>query len=142
MGGLPFFGGVVTTGIIGPGLSSPNPPAPPAGWDMVGAQTTQLGMDKVTEPLMSYEQALSILLKNKDFKNRYTSELYGEFRRVDTIDPDLQVLKSLSPMAKVTFQRQRNVERALDQQLNGSIWNEFMTQVLEKAINKLKFPTK
>lgn len=48
--------------------------------------------------------------------------IYEEERVVNSIDPDLAVLRSFSLNAKICFQRQRNVERRLRQMTKGYPW--------------------
>lgn len=43
------------------------------------------------------------------------SALYEDYRRIHRIDPDIAVHRSFSLNAMITFQRQRNVERAIEQ---------------------------
>lgn len=56
------------------------------------------------------------VLANKVFRSQIESIYYEEYRAVPGIDPDIAVLRSFSPMAKVTFQRQRNVESRMRSQ--------------------------
>lgn len=53
--------------------------------------------------------------------------LYEEERVVTRIDPDLAALKSLSLNAKICFQRQRNVERRIQQMTKGYTWRRLDT---------------
>ena len=71
-------------------------------------------VDQVSKPNMSRALAAkAVFVANPDLYEAARSTCFYNNRNVDHIDPDIAVLKSLSPMAKVTFQRQRNVEREM-----------------------------
>lgn len=69
--------------------------------------------DVMKPPKMGRCEALRIALADPDMKRLITSWAFKQNQRVTEIDPDIQCLRALSPMAKITFQRQRNVERYL-----------------------------
>jgi hypothetical protein len=90
-------------------------------------------------PAMSHVDATRLLLGDRDVLNKLTSELFeqekdSEFRGV-TIDADLYVLKAMSPMAKLTFQRQRNVEKRL-----RKMGDNRPSSFFQQAVHKLMFP--
>lgn len=66
------------------------------------------------------------------------SLLYENNREVHSIDPDLAVKKSFSYMAKVTFQRQRNVEKDLQEDyFDETPWakrRSLMKRLIEKFV--------
>lgn len=59
-----------------------------------------------------------------NFATRETVEsiLYEEQYDISRIDPDIAVLRSFSLSAKVTYQRQRNVRRRIDNLQHGWTW--------------------
>lgn len=57
------------------------------------------------------------VLRLPNLRGELESILYEDQRHVGFIDPDLAAKRSFSLAAKVTFQRQRNVERALQNQV-------------------------
>lgn len=57
------------------------------------------------------------VLRIPKLRGELESILYEDQRHVGYIDPDLAAKRSFSLAAKVTFQRQRNVERALQNQV-------------------------
>lgn len=65
------------------------------------------------------QTALRDALKKPDQLREIKALLYEQYRTVYVMDPDLLYNKSLSPAAKIAYQRQRIVERALDFELNG-----------------------
>jgi len=68
-------------------------------------------------PKISRESALARLLLDNNAIAELRSRLFAEIRP-SAIDPDLLILKSLSPMAKLAHQRQREVERKLKELTN------------------------
>lgn len=65
-------------------------------------------------PLMEHQSAVRNILGDMRAMSEIRSELAeGELRGNPYIDPDIQIMKTWSPMAKITFQRQRNVDRAI-----------------------------
>lgn len=65
-------------------------------------------------PKMDRPSALRMVFGDAQAMAEIRSELMQqEMRSVTYIDPDIMHKKSWSPMAKVAFQRQRNVERAI-----------------------------
>jgi len=76
------------------------------------------GKDWHKEPLiptMEHDAAVRLALLDPDMKKALYTYLYNEQKTSlpTQIDPDIEVLRSFSRMAKLTFQRQRNVEHAL-----------------------------
>jgi hypothetical protein len=117
-GSLPFVGKAIAkeamTGLTG-GNTSPYPPRPPVGpygYPGVEAAKQQL-KDAIRKPFISRQQATKLLLQNKELLSEITSQMYEHERIINHIDPDINIYKSFSPMAKITFQRQRNVQRQL-----------------------------
>jgi hypothetical protein len=69
-------------------------------------------------------QQWKLFLNNKLFRSEVETLLYDDYRTIHRIDPDLAVLRSLSLNAKIAFQRQRIVNRELEQlgQVYNSRW--------------------
>lgn len=65
-------------------------------------------------PKMPREDAVLRFLKDAHMKAELKKNLYRHYKQVSYLDPDLEVLKGVSKMAKVTIQRQRNVQAAFD----------------------------
>lgn len=109
-----------------------------ANMGMVGGADMSLGIgagaSKQVAPKMPHWQAMRLALANPDLRRQIISDMYDRHRRVDSVDMDIACLKSLSPMAKVTFQRQRNVERELEQQTVDRALGGF--EVLQNFIAK------
>lgn len=63
---------------------------------------------------MSELEAHQALMQIPELRDLFTSGLYEQYRNVTYIDPDIAVLRSFSPMAKITFQRQRIVNRNIE----------------------------
>jgi hypothetical protein len=74
-------------------------------------------------PKMQGWQAARLAMLNPDIKKLLTDAAYAQHRVVTHIDPDIEVLRSLSPMAKITFQRQRNVAKALKDATEEPVWS-------------------
>jgi hypothetical protein len=61
------------------------------------------------------------------------SLLYEEYRHVHAIPPELYVLKSFSPMAKLTFARQDIVRRQLESRAQHSVGGRLMERMYKWA---------
>ena len=79
-----------------------------------------------------YKYALS----NKTIKELYESQLYQANKSVSYSDIDLANKRSFSLAAKITFQRQRNVERELDNVQNGYPWAK-LQNIITRFIDPL-----
>lgn len=96
------------------GIENANPAAPS------GSYQGEASANVVRE-LMPAAQARRLIFGDAKVMAEITAELFEDEKRSNPyIDPDLQVLKSLSPMAKITFQRQRNVAHHLAQMRDES----------------------
>jgi hypothetical protein len=69
-------------------------------------------------------------------RDELTSLIYQEHRRVGFLDPDIANKRSFSLAAKITFQRQREVERGIEARLAGDEgrfwwrWNGILQRVM------------
>ncbi len=74
-------------------------------------------------PKMQEWEAARIAVKNPTLREIMKSEFYSRHRVIDRVDPDIEVYRSWSPMAKIAFQRQRNVEREFLAMTSEPGWN-------------------
>lgn len=96
------------------GAMPPAYPPPASGINECGSQNPTASIQR-----MDHRTALRMILNDAKAMEEIRAELTeAELRNGNPfIDADIQVMRSWSPMAKITFQRQRNVERALAQVL-------------------------
>jgi hypothetical protein len=93
---------------------------------------------QVQGPVMSRWAAVRKILANKEDYDKAESWAYEYNRMIHEIPLDLMIKKSFSPMAKVTFARQRLVAREMAQVLNGADRNSFSGSVLDALQDKMK----
>lgn len=106
LGAAPFAGKAVADQAVASIGSS----IPPSNYGL-SASAGQLASNN---PLMDPKAALRRVFGDARAMAEIREELAeGELRSNPYIDPDIQIMKSWSPMAKITFQRQRNIERAI-----------------------------
>lgn len=82
----------------------------------MGAQQLGVGQSAGNMPIsprMEHKSAIRLIFGDTEALAEIRSELFAEQRHISSIDPDILVMKTWSPMAKLTFQKRRNVERAL-----------------------------
>lgn len=65
---------------------------------------------KLREPLISRSAAYRLAMLDPTTRDWFEEQVSKSCRRVDHIDPDIAVHKSISLAAKVCYQRQRNME--------------------------------
>ena len=55
-------------------------------------------------------------------------------KEVDSIEPSVMALKSVSPLAKIAIQRERNIKRAMDHdsEIEGYLWQERVGKTLQR----------
>lgn len=87
---------------------------------------------KAIEPRMPRWQAARAVLGDPEARAQATAFFYERHRVVTYIDPDIEIMRSWSPMAKIAFPRQRNVERDL-----ASMTAEPMERIYEKLHEKI-----
>lgn len=138
LAGAPLVGRAVADGAL-ESLRNPVPPSHPyphAG-ENCATQAGSLGQ-KAVNPLMERGNALKIIFGDANALAEIRDELFAENRTIQSVDPDIAILKSLSPMAKITFQRQRNVERALAE-LQSERWDgpQRYVRVFEERLQKM-----
>jgi hypothetical protein len=114
---LPVVGGAAAKAIAGQ-----MPPPNPSGAYLQGDKASQ-GTAAPIGPKMQEWQAMRLAMLDPDIKRMLTDAAYAQHRVVTSIDPDIEVLRSLSPMAKITFQRQRNVAKAIRESTEEPIWS-------------------
>lgn len=114
LGAAPLFGGAIAENIgrdaQAMGLSQGGLPG-----------ASQLGVK--VNPRMEQKSALRMIFGDAEALAEIRDELFAAQRHVTAIDPDILIMKSWSPMAKLTFQKQRNVERALAELQEEGRWD-------------------
>jgi len=132
LAGAPLFGKAVAEHAV-ESLGTAVPPSHPFTGNM-GAQAM------VNPPLMERDNALKTIFGDAGALADIRAELFAEQRtQIPSIDPDLMVLRSLSPMAKITFQRQRNVDRAIADLQDNAPWDrpQRYIRAFNDRLNKL-----
>lgn len=104
--GAPLFGGAVAESICHEAQFA-------IGAQQLGLYAGQPCGNTPTAPRMEHSSAVRMIFGDKEALAAIRDELFAEQRHVISIDPDILIMKAWSPMAKLTFQRQRNVERIL-----------------------------
>lgn len=105
--------------------------SPPSATMGLGAQIGQGfagDLNVANKPKMEQWQAMRLALLDPDIKALWEGYIYAQNRIVHEIDPDIAVMRSFSPMAKLTFQRQRNVSRSLQESTEPPVY-DFMDKV-------------
>lgn len=131
MAGAPFAAKTVAKDVAGA-----------TSYGYMGAQAANAGSGSqkglLDTPLVQRDNALKMIFSNPASFAEICDELFAEQRTVFTVDPDIAVLKSFSDMAKITFQRQRNVERALAE-LQDERWDrpQRYVRALSKHLDKI-----
>jgi hypothetical protein len=70
------------------------------------------------------DEAIKWALGNPVHRAELESLLYEQYRNIHTLDPDIAYNNCYSMAAKIAYQRQRNVQRDLDNTLKDTnIWN-------------------
>lgn len=98
-----------------------------------GGETFNDTPNKIQEPFMSHNDAISKLLSNKEDYDRIVSILYTANQQVSHIEPDIDVHKSFSLAAKITYQRDRLVTRALHEHEHGGYHNKLQAFLSDKV---------
>lgn len=111
IGAAPFAGDAAAKGLAST-LSGAVPPSHPYP-ESVGAAGMNAAQQIGAAPRMERSAAMRMIFGDKSVLDEIRAELFAENRGVAQIDSDIWNMKSWSDMAKITFQRQRNVERAL-----------------------------
>lgn len=105
LGAAPFAGKAVADQAVA-SLGSQSPPS--------YGLSSGAGQSAANNPLMDPKAALRKVFGDARAMAEIREELAeSELRGNPYIDPDIQIMKSWSPMAKITFQRQRNINRAI-----------------------------
>lgn len=111
------------SGVTANGLSF-EPPEFGASW--MGHSGEKLITDEI-ESHRGRSKLIRLACKVPQLYSELESELYRSHKHIGSIDPDLASMKSFSLAAKITFQRQRNVEHmrgGLCSEYNGSYERE------------------
>lgn len=124
LGGTPL-------GLAALGASSPDNQVPaPTGWNLPDLRNK-------AKPLMSNRDAKKILLGQKKVREELESALYQKYRDVDHIDADIDVHKSFSRMAKIAFQRQRNVAQDMVLAAENDTYHITIDRIMNEMVAKL-----
>jgi hypothetical protein len=108
--GAAVLGGARALGLVSQGASTFNSaPQHTSGY----ASAEKAGSPTPMNPLMEHSAAIARTLGDVSLREQVRGKLFEQFQHVSEIDPDLQILKSLSPMVKLTITRQRRVEREM-----------------------------
>lgn len=80
--------------------------------------------ESAPRPNIDPRKALRNLLSNTALREEYLTAMYERNRHVGSLDLDLASKRSFSLAAKVTYQRQRNVARQIDEDshADGPLW--------------------
>lgn len=118
--GLPFIGGGAAKAIGGALAGN----GPKQGYASGGAGQSSMPNGQMPQgPKMQEWQACRLAMLDPDVKKLLIEAAYAQNRVVSSVDPDIEVLRSFSPMAKIAFQRQRNVAKALKDATEAPIWS-------------------
>lgn len=90
---------------------------------------------KPIEPKMPRWQAARAVLGDPEARAQATAFFYERHRVVTYIDPDIEIMRSWSPMAKIAFQRQRNVEHELERMMGEP--TDGLIDKLQSMISKM-----
>lgn len=91
-------------------------------------------VDRLTEK--AARQILKLALKDPDIKRQLDSLMMQTHRTVMWLDADLAVNRSMSLAAKICYQRRRNVEHDLKQELDRTNpWSR-----MQRFVGKLLYP--
>jgi len=119
-----------------PNAASISPP--PSGWGQAPANAAE-GLAPVTR-VMPRHQAARLALQVPAIRDAVTEAAWQMNRFVHAVEPDIEVYRSFSPMEKITFQRQRNVERQIAQETTPG-WQEAF-EPLHRFIDNLMWRRK
>lgn len=113
-GALPFVGKAVAGAQAAKlaGICSPN--AAEMALGVSGDQTSNATSNVGPSRQFDQRAVLRKLMESPEARAEFESLLYQQNSRVHYLDVDLATKRSFSLAAKVTFQRQRNVRRALE----------------------------
>lgn len=94
----------VTKSLVGIGIAPTYPYGIPVSGMAVGQSSAQMGKSEIAKMLM-----------DAAFRSQVESASYRRNRHVSYLDLDLATKRSFSLAAKATFQRQRNVQREIEE---------------------------
>lgn len=135
---VPFLGGAMQAGARASGYEKMQERAL-FGGSLAGGnigQSIPSAIGQMQAPKMEHWQALKLAMADPDLRREFVSECYARNKQIDAVDADLLCLKSFSPMAKITFQRQRNVEREIKAMTSSSQLG-FASGAISRFINKV-----
>jgi hypothetical protein len=139
LGSLPFVGKSVARQ-VGAGLSAGLSGGYPAVGTLTGryaVENAPPGKESVQDPIMQSWQAHRLAMKIPAYAEEIREYAIRNLRQVHTIDPDIDVHRSISLAAKICYQRQRNVQRMLDNY--GAEPDHPIVERTQKIIRKLMY---
>lgn len=128
LGAAPAAGAALTSGLV----SQPETAIP----QQVMSMDCAVG-GAPSPPRMQYDAAKRMLMLQPDVRDRVESSLFVGHRQVGYIDHDIEAKRSWSTMAKVTFQRRRNVDAALADCAGDTNTYSMGVQFLDQKIGEL-----
>lgn len=134
LGGVPFVGKAIANDLVR-GAGSAVPGVAPPSDDYRNCKTSGAGQAAENAVRMPRWKAARVVLADPQMRADFVAGLYEHHRVVHYIDPDIEIMRCWSPMAKIAFQRQRNVERQLEAALNEPL--ESIFDGLHAKISKL-----
>lgn len=132
LAGLPFIGNALASNLSG---AIPTPEHGPVG---LGGYNGQSGQKMATAPIgprLPQWKATRLVLCDPAMMALAREASFRAHRNIGHIDTDLQIKRSFSPMAKLTYQRQRNVENDIERLC--SVQDVDWIDPLREKINKL-----
>lgn len=99
----------------------------------VGAGQIGYGLNEVPSVQAPLSPPWAKALANATIRKDLESIYFERERGVSQIDPDLAVLRSVSLSAKITYQRERNVRRAMDGLVDENGWYGRFAKIAQKV---------
>lgn len=130
LGGTPFVGKHFARDLMQGADAAAKSEAGPPSWPPPNAP----GHNAI-EPKMPRWRAARAVLGDPAARAQAEAFFYERHRVVHFIDADIEIMRSWSPMAKIAFQRQRNVARELENMMREPSASFF--EQLQSKINKL-----
>lgn len=130
---------LVVGGNVSPVLSNLSGVVSEAGNGILGGATQGQTSQQFTNLTKAAAQdILRKAIQKPETRREIEAILYEDHRQVFALDPDLLYNRSISPAAKIVFQRQRLVARALDYEISQkeTTWNR-----LRNKIQNILFPS-
>lgn len=120
---------------------------PRGGWNIAERNPSPDCPDNPPAPNMPREAAFKMLSQNASVRREVHSRLVQDAKYAITpanIDPDIAILRSISPMAKLTLARQRYIERGLEStfQIDGGFGSGWLRDFIGNKVHDLMWSPK